>query len=112
MKEQDHVYLAGRKDPVYLIKYPAALFFLQRIRDEAHRFAIKHHRCRMEKRDVRSLLDDIPGVGAAKKKALLRHFGDIDSIRRAGSEELQKAPGITDKLAGEILRHLNLPAVR
>jgi excinuclease ABC subunit C len=109
MKEQDHVYLAGRKDPVYLIKYPAALFFLQRIRDEAHRFAITHHRRRMEKRDVRSLLDDIPGVGAAKKKALLRHFGDIDSIRRAGPEELQKVPGITKKLAEEILRHLNPP---
>jgi excinuclease ABC subunit C len=107
MKEQDHVYLAGRKDPVYLIKYPAALFFLQRIRDEAHRFAITHHRRRMEKRDVRSLLDDIPGVGAAKKKALLRHFGDIDSLRKAGPEELRKVPGITDKLAEEILRHLN-----
>ena len=107
MKEQDHVYLAGRKDPVYLIKYPAALFFLQRIRDEAHRFAITHHRRRMEKRDVRSLLDDIPGVGAAKKKALLRQFGDIDSIRRAGPEELRKVPGITEKLAEEILRHLN-----
>jgi excinuclease ABC subunit C len=109
MKEQDHVYLAGRKDPVYLIKYPAALFFLQRIRDEAHRFAITHHRRRMEKRDVRSLLDDIPGVGAAKKKALLRHFGDIDSIRRAGPDELRKVPGITEKFAEEILRHLNPP---
>ncbi len=107
MKEQDHVYLAGRKDPVYLIKYPAALFFLQRIRDEAHRFAITHHRRRMEKRDVRSLLDDIPGVGAAKKKALLRHFGDIDSIRRVGPEELRQVTGITDRLAEEILRHLN-----
>ncbi len=109
MKEQDHVYLAGRKDPVYLIKYPAALFFLQRIRDEAHRFAITHHRRRMEKRDVLSLLDDIPGVGAAKKKALLRHFGDIDSIRRVGPDELRKVPGITEKLAEEILRHLNPP---
>jgi excinuclease ABC subunit C len=58
---------------------------------------------------VRSMLDDIPGVGAAKKKALLRQFGDIDSIRRAGPEELQKVPGITDKLAEEILRHLNPP---
>ena len=107
MKEQDHVYLAGRKDPVYLIQYPAALFFLQRIRDEAHRFAITHHRRRMEKRDVRSLLDDIPGVGVAKKKALLRHFGDIDSLRKAGPEELRKIPGITAKIAEEILRHLN-----
>jgi excinuclease ABC subunit C len=107
MKGQDHVYLAGRKDPVYLIKHPAALLFLQRIRDEAHRFAITHHRRRMEKRDVRSLLDDIPGVGAAKKKALLRQFGDIDSLRRTGTEELRKVPGITEKLAEEILRHLN-----
>ena len=107
LKEQDHVYLAGRKDPIYLAKYPAALFFLQRIRDEAHRFAITHHRRRMEKRDVRSLLDDIPGVGPAKKKALLRHFGDIDSLRQAGPEELRKVPGITDKLSEEILRHLN-----
>jgi excinuclease ABC subunit C len=107
MKEQDHVYLAGRKDPVYLIKYPAALFFLQRIRDEAHRFAITHHRRRMEKRDVRSLLDDIPGVGAAKKKALLRQFGDVESLRKATPEELRNIPGITATLAEEILRQLN-----
>lgn len=107
LKEQDHVYLAGRKDPVYIAKYPAALFFLQRIRDEAHRFAVTHHRRRMEKRDTRSLLDDVPGVGAAKKKALLRHFGDIDALRRAGPDELREVPGITDKLALEILRRLN-----
>jgi excinuclease ABC subunit C len=107
MKEQDHVYLAGRKDPVYLIKYPAALFFLQRIRDEAHRFAITHHRRRMEKRDVHSLLDDIPGVGAAKNKALLRHFGDVEALRKATPEELLNVRGITKPLAEEILRHLN-----
>ena len=107
MKEQDHVYLAGRKDPVYIAKYPAALFLLQRIRDEAHRFAITHHRRRMEKRDVRSVLDDIPGVGTAKKKALLRHFGDIDALRRASPEQLEAVPGVTAKLAAEILRFLN-----
>ncbi len=107
MKEQDHVYLAGRKDPVYIAKYPAALLLLQRIRDEAHRFAVTHHRRRMEKRDSRSLLDEIPGVGAAKKRALLRHFGDIDSLRRAGRDALRKVPGITEKLAEEIQRRLN-----
>ncbi len=107
MKEQDHVYLAGRKDPVYIAKYPAALFLLQRIRDEAHRFAITHHRRRMEKRDMRSQLDDIPGVGASKKRALLRHFGDVSAIRRASREELETVPGITARLAGEILRFLN-----
>nr|MCU0531700.1 helix-hairpin-helix domain-containing protein [Syntrophales bacterium] len=90
-----------------IAKYPAALFFLQRIRDEAHRFAVTHHRRRMEKRDTRSLLDDVPGVGAAKKKALLRHFGDIDALRKAGPDELREVPGITDKLALEILRRLN-----
>jgi excinuclease ABC subunit C len=107
MKEQDHVYLAGRKDPVYLIKHPAALFFLQRIRDEAHRFAITHHRRRMEKRDMHSLLDDIPGVGTAKKKALLRQFGDVETLRKAAPEELLNVRGITKPLAEEILRHLN-----
>jgi len=107
MKEQDHVYLAGRKDPVYLIKHPAALFFLQRIRDEAHRFAITHHRRRMEKRNVLSVLDNIPGVGAAKKKALLRQFGDVEALGKATPEELLGVRGITKPLAEEILRHLN-----
>jgi excinuclease ABC subunit C len=107
MKEQDHVYLAGRKDPVYLIKYPAALLFLQRIRDEAHRFAITHHRRRMEKRDMHSLLDDIPGVGAVKKKALLRQFGDVESLRKAAPEDLLSVRGITKPLAEEILHYLN-----
>jgi excinuclease ABC subunit C len=107
LKEQDHVYLAGRKDPVYLSKYPSALFFLQRIRDEAHRFAITHHRRRMEKRDVHSLLDDIPGVGTAKKKALLRQFGDVEALRKATPEELLDVRGITKPLAEEIFRFLN-----
>ncbi|HQL89268.1 MAG TPA: excinuclease ABC subunit UvrC [Syntrophales bacterium] len=109
MKEQDHVYLAGRKDPVYLHRHPAALLLLQRIRDEAHRFAITHHRRRLEKRNALSVLDGVPGVGAAKKKALLRRFGDLDALRRAGPEDLVKVPGITAKLAGAILRHLNPP---
>ncbi|NPV04109.1 MAG: excinuclease ABC subunit UvrC [Syntrophaceae bacterium] len=109
LKEQDHVYLAGRKDPVYLAKHPAALLLLQRIRDEAHRFAITHHRRRLEKRNALSVLDGIPGVGAARKRALLRHFGDVDALRRAGTGDLMRVPGITAKLAGAILRHLNPP---
>jgi len=109
LREQDHVYLAGRKDPVYLAKHPAALLLLQRIRDEAHRFAITHHRRRLEKRNALSVLDGVPGVGAAKKRALLRHFGDVDALRRAGTEDLVRVPGITAKLAGAILRHLNSP---
>ncbi len=109
MKEQDHVYLAGRKDPVYLHRHPSALLLLQRIRDEAHRFAITHHRRRLEKRNALSVLDGVPGVGSAKKKALLRRFGDLDALRRAGPEDLVKVPGITAKLAGAILRHLNPP---
>jgi len=109
VKEQDHVYLAGRKDPVYLHRHPAALLLLQRIRDEAHRFAITHHRRRLEQRNALSVLDGVPGVGAAKKRALLRHFGDVDALRRAGPEDLAKVPGITARLAGAILRHLNPP---
>jgi len=55
------------------------------------------------------VLDGVPGVGAAKKRALLRHFGDVDALRRAGTEDLVRVPGITAKLAGAILRHLNSP---
>ncbi len=61
----------------------------------------------MEKRDVRSLLDDIPGVGAAKKKALLRQFGDVEALRKAAPDDLLNVRGITKPLAEEILRHLN-----
>ncbi len=101
-KDRDRVYLPGRKDPVFLHRWPAVGFLLARIRDEAHRFAVAYHRSVRERQDLRSLLDDIPGVGPAKKRALLAAFGDLDGVRAASAAELQKAPGIGAALAGKI----------
>jgi excinuclease ABC subunit C len=93
-KGEDRVFLPGRKDPLYLTRWPAALFLLQRIRDEAHRFAVTYHRKVREKEDLRSLLDGIPGIGPARRKALLTFFGDVKRIRAASEEELRRVAGI------------------
>jgi excinuclease ABC subunit C len=101
-KEEDRVYIPKRKDPVYLTRYPNALFLLQRVRDEAHRFAISYHRKLKKKKDFYSVLDGIPAVGEFRKKALLTHFGDINKIKKAPIEELQKVSGIGKETAGQI----------
>jgi len=98
-KDEDRVYLPGRKDPVYLSRWPAALFLLQRIRDEAHRFAVSYHRKVKEKEDLKSLLDGIPRIGPARRKALLAFFGDVKRIRAASVEELQQVEGIGGGIA-------------
>ena len=105
-REEDRVYLAGRKDPVHISRYPAAYFFLQRIRDEAHRFAITHHRKLMGKRATRSLLDDIEGVGPKRKAMLLSRFGDIAGICGSSPEELMDAGRMSRRTAEKILEHL------
>jgi len=91
---QDHVYCIGKKNPVYLSRWPEVLFLLQRVRDEAHRFAVTYHRTLKKERDFQSILDAIPGIGTMKKKALLEFFGDIKKIREAPVGELQKVSGI------------------
>ncbi len=101
-KGEDRVYIPKRKDPVYISRYPNALFLLQRVRDEAHRFAISYHRKLKEKEDYHSLLDGIPGIGEIRKKVILNHFGDIGKIREAPMEELRKAPGIGRKTARQL----------
>jgi excinuclease ABC subunit C len=98
-KAQDRIYLPRRKDPVYLSRWPAALFLLQQIRDEAHRFALAYHHKLKEKSDFHSFLDDIPGIGTSRKKALLYHFGDINNIKAASPEQLQKVRGIGKELS-------------
>lgn len=105
-KGEDRVYLPGRKDPVYLSRWPAALFLLQRVRDEAHRFALTYHRKVREKEDLRSLLDRIPGIGAGRKKALLTCFGDVARIRAASIADLQRVEGIGERMASRIGRFL------
>ena len=106
-KEEDRVFLPGRKDPVYLSRWPAALFLLQRIRDEAHRFAVTYHRKVKEKADLQSLLDRIPGIGPARRKALLTFFGDVQRVRAASVEDLQQVSGIGAETARRIRMFLD-----
>ena len=107
-KGEDRVYLPGRKDPVTLSRWPAALFLLQRVRDEAHRFAVSYHRKVKEKEDLRSLLDRIPGIGPARRKALLVFLGDVRRIRAASVEELQQVEGIGPETARQIREFLDV----
>lgn len=102
-KGEDRVYVARRKEPIYLSRWPSALFLLQRIRDEAHRFAVAYHHKVKEKEDLQSLLDHIGGIGPSRKKALLIHFGDVKKIRKASLEALQQVKGIGKETAAEIL---------
>jgi len=106
-KEEDRVYLPGRKDPVYLTRWPAALCLLQRIRDEAHRFAVAYHRKVKKKEDLQSLLDRIPGIGPARRKALLVFFGDVRRVQAASVEDLQRVEGVGAETARRIRAFLD-----
>ncbi|MDQ5986421.1 MAG: UvrABC system protein C [Syntrophus sp. SKADARSKE-3] len=103
---EDRVYLPGRKDPIYLSRWPAAFFLLQRVRDEAHRFAVSYHRKLKEKEDLQSVLDLITGVGATRKKALLAYFGDMKRIRAATVADLQQVDGVGKDTAEAIYSFL------
>ena len=91
----ERVFLPGRKNPVILRQNSTALFLLQRVRDEAHRFAITYHRQLRAKERLSSHLDAIPGVGPSRRKALLRHFGSLKRVGAATVAELTQVPGIT-----------------
>ncbi|MCD6486648.1 MAG: excinuclease ABC subunit UvrC [Syntrophobacterales bacterium] len=106
-RDRDRVYLPNRKNPLYLSKHPQALFLLQRVRDEAHRFAVTYHRKVKEKEDFRSLLDDIPGIGKARKRALLTHFLEMDKIASASREKLEEVPGIGKDAADRIFEYFH-----
>ncbi len=101
-EEDDKIYLPQRSNPVNLNKDPDVLLFLQRVRDEAHRFAIAYQRRRRGKSSVQSVLDEIDGVGPKRKRLLLKHFGSIDKIRKATIDELGQLQGISQTLARQI----------
>jgi len=105
----ERVFLPGRKNPVVLKRNSTALFLLQRVRDEAHRFAITYHRQLRTKERLRSVLDSIPGVGSARRKRLLRHFGSVQRIRAASVKALAEVPGISIGLAEQIMNSLAEP---
>lgn len=92
----EQVFLPDRSEPILLKKSSSVLFFLQNVRDETHRVAISFHRKRRSKKTLQSALDDIPGIGYVKRKALLTHFGSIKKVEIASEEELKQVKGITE----------------
>ena len=106
-KRIEEVFVPGRSDPILLERGSDALRLLQRVRDEAHRFAITFHRSRRDRSMTASVLDGVRGVGPARKRALLRHFGSPDRLLAASRDELEAVPGVPGKLAREIHRQLH-----
>jgi excinuclease ABC subunit C len=106
-KEHELIFLPERDLPVELPRNSQGLYLMQRIRDEAHRFAITAHRKMRKKERLVSRLDQIPGIGSARKKALLKTFGSLDGVRKASLEDLSKVPEINSALAETILQALN-----
>jgi len=111
-KRMEEIWRPNAQYPVILPRGSEALFLLQRIRDEAHRFAISHHRSRRSKSMVDSELDQVPGLGPAKKKALIATFGSLKSVRAASLEELTTAPGIGPAMAQQIFQTLHVKNVQ
>jgi excinuclease ABC subunit C len=106
-KREEEVFVPGRPDPVVLEPHSAGLQLLQRIRDEAHRFALGFHRQRRDARSFSSLLDELPGVGPARRRALLQHFGSVDRVVAASQEELEGVPQLPPKTARAIYAQLH-----
>jgi len=106
-KRIEEVFRPGNPSPLLLEHRTPELQLLQRVRDEAHRFAITHHRTRRDRAMTASLLDELPGVGPARKRALLAHFGSPDAVLAASSEELQSVPGLPAKTGRELHAYLH-----
>ncbi|WP_029149651.1 excinuclease ABC subunit UvrC [Microbacterium indicum] len=104
-KRLEELWLPGEDFPVILPRTSEALYLVQRLRDEAHRFAITHQRKR-RRRDIHTVLSEVPGLGAARIKALLRHFGSVAALRDATAEQIEELPGIGPKLAASVVAFL------
>ncbi|MGD0612764.1 MAG: excinuclease ABC subunit UvrC [Anaerolineales bacterium] len=105
-KQNEELFFPEKADSLLLPRRSPALYLVQRVRDEAHRFAITAHRARRTKQGMASALDSIPGIGPVKRKALLKQFGSVDKIRQATAAELTTVPGINQALADAIKAHL------
>ncbi len=106
-KRIEEVFLPGNPTPVVMAHDTPELQLVQRVRDEAHRFAITHHRIRRDKAMTASIMDDLPGIGPARKRALLKHFGSPDAVLQASREALENVPGFPQKVARDLFNHLN-----
>jgi len=105
-KRLEEVWRPGESNPLILPRTSEGMYLLQRIRDEAHRFAITFHRSRRSKVMLESLLDEIPQLGQTRRTALLEKFGSVTAIRAASQSELSATPGIGEKIAAIIFEHL------
>jgi len=105
-KREEELFLAGKGEALTLPRRDRALHLLQRVRDEAHRFAISYNRKLRSRRNLQSQLEEIPGVGPGRQKALLSHFGSVRSIRNASPEEITRLPGFGQELALRIFTYL------
>jgi excinuclease ABC subunit C len=106
-KRIEEVFVPGSSDPIVLSRHNPGLQLLQRVRDEAHRFALGFHRQRREARGFASIFDDLEGVGPARRRALLQHFGSVDQMLAATAEELEGVPGVPSKTARRIYDQLH-----
>jgi len=105
-KQEEEIFFPHKSEPLILPRHSQGLYLVQRIRDEAHRYGITAHRARRSKLGLASQLDSIPGIGPARRKSLLKHFGSMDKIREASIEELAAAHGMTISAAESIKAHL------
>ena len=106
-KRIEEIFTPGRPTPILLAHDTAELQLLQRVRDEAHRFAITHHRNRRSKAMTDSALDSLPGVGPTRRRLLLTHFGSADAVFKATRDEMESVPGLPGKVARELHAHIN-----
>jgi excinuclease ABC subunit C len=106
-KRMEEVYIPGQPEPLVIPRTSEALYLLQRVRDEAHRFAVTYHRKLRGKAMTRSELDAIPGIGEHRRKQLIRHFGSVKRVREASLDELKAVPGMGEQLAETVHRHLH-----
>lgn len=106
-KREEEIFTARSRDPLWLLRGSQSFYLVQRIRDEAHRFAISYHRNLRSKGQTTTLLDKLPGIGPRRRKALLQYFsGDLNKMRRASLDELRAVPGMNRKAAESIMEHL------
>jgi excinuclease ABC subunit C len=106
-KRIEEVFRPGSPVPVVMPHDTPELQLMQRVRDEAHRFAITHHRTRRDRAMTESIMDELPGIGPSRKRALLQYFGDPESVLGATREELERVPGLPQKVARDLYAHLN-----
>ena len=106
-KRFEEVYLPGEPEPVRIPRDSEALYLLQQIRDEAHRFAITYHRQLRDKKMTKSVLDDVPGLGPVRRARLLREFGSVKKLRELTVDELVAIPWLPEPVARAVYEHLH-----